>query len=102
MGLVGPKIENVLPTAARSKFLKRQGSRDGVRNGSKGANRTICWAHFGHFGVIWESVWVSVGDFWSVDGDFAMIVGSLWVSEGPFSKTLIFSTDFNDFIKLWC
>ena len=32
------------------------------------------------------SVWVSVGDFGSLDGHFAMIVESLWVYEGPFSK----------------
>ena len=76
-GLVGPKIENVLPTTARSKFLKGQGSHEGVRTGSKGAGRTIFWGHFGHFGVTFESVWVSVGDFRSVHGDFAMIVGSL-------------------------
>ena len=95
---MGPKIENVLPTAALSKFLKRQGSRGGVRTGSNGAARAVFW---GHFGVTLGSVRVSVGDFGSVDGDFAMIVGSLWVSEGPFSKTLVFPTDSNDFIKLW-
>ena len=41
------------------------------------------WAYFG---ISLGSVWVSVGDFGSLDGHFAMIVESLWVYEGPFSK----------------
>ena len=44
-----------------------------------------------HFGVSLGSVWVSVGDFGSVDGYFAMIVESLWVYEGPFSKNTHFA-----------
>ena len=45
------------------------------------------------------SVWVSVGDFGSLDGHFAMIVESLWVYEDPFSKKHSpFPTDLNDFI----
>ena len=36
------------------------------------------------------SLWVSVGDFGSLDGHFAIIVESLWVYEGPFSKTTHF------------
>ncbi len=44
------------------------------------------------------SVWVSVGDFGSLDGHFAMIVESLWIHEGPFSKNTHFPTDFNDLI----
>ena len=45
------------------------------------------------------SVWVSVGDFGSLDGHFAMIVESLWVYEGPLSKHTPFSPiDFNDLI----
>ena len=47
------------------------------------------------------SVWVSVGDFGSLDGHFTIIVESLWVYKGPFSKNTYFTpTDFNDFIKL--
>ena len=88
----------MLPTAARSKILKGQGSRGGVRTGSNGAARTVFWDHFG---VTLGSVRVSVGDFGSVDGDFAMIAGSLWVSGGPFSKSLTFPPDLIDFIKLW-
>ena len=44
------------------------------------------------------SVWVSVGDFGSLDGHLAMIVESLWVYEGSFSKNIHFPIDFNDFI----
>ena len=51
------------------------------------------WEHLRHMGVtlgpFWDhfaislgSVWVSVGDFGSVDSYFAMI----WVYEGPFSN----------------
>ena len=41
---------------------------------------------WGHFGISLGSVWVSVGDFGSLDGHFAIIVESLWVYEGPFSR----------------
>ena len=44
----------------------------------------------GDFGVSLGSVWVSVGDFGSLDGHFAMIVESLCVYEGPFSKNTHF------------
>ena len=54
---------------------------------------------WGHFGISLGSVWVSVDDFASLDGHFAIIVESLWVYKGPFPKTLIFPTDYNDFIK---
>ena len=57
-------------------------------------------------GSLWDqvwvslgSVWVSVGDFGSLDGHFAIIVDSLWVYEGPLSKNIHFPTYFNDFIK---
>ena len=56
------------------------------------------------WGQVWVSlgsVWVSVGDFGSLDGHFAITVDSLWVYDGPLSKTLIFPTYFNDFIKLF-
>ena len=33
---------------------------------------------WGDFGISLGSVWVSVGDFGSLDGHFAMIVESLW------------------------
>ena len=36
------------------------------------------------------SVWVSVGDFGSLDGHFTIIVGLLWVYKGPFSKNIHF------------
>ena len=39
-----------------------------------------------YFGISFGLVWVSVGDFGSLDGHFAMIVEPLWVYEGPFSK----------------
>ena len=42
------------------------------------------------FGVSLGSVWVSVGDFASLDGHFAIIVESLWVYEGPFLKNTRF------------
>ena len=87
---MGPKIENVLPTAALSKFLKGQGSRGGVKTGSNGASRSTLRSLWGHFGVILGSVSISVGDFGSIDGYFAMIVESLWVYEGPFSKSTHF------------
>ena len=61
-----------------------------------GVTLGLLWAYFG---ISLGSVWVSVGDFGSLDGRFAMIVESLWVYEGRFSKnTHIFPTDFNDFI----
>ena len=41
------------------------------------------WAYFG---VILGSLWVSVGNFGSVDGYFAMIVESIWVYEDPFAE----------------
>ena len=53
-----------------------------------------------YFGTSLGSVWVSVGDFGSLDGRFVMIVKSLWVYEGPLSKKTHFPTDLNDFIKL--
>ena len=46
------------------------------------------------------SVWVSVRDFGSLDGHFTVIVEAPWVYKGRFQKTLIFPTDFNDFIKI--
>ena len=36
------------------------------------------------------SVWVSVGDFGSLDGHFAMIVESPWVYDGPLSNNTHF------------
>ena len=60
-----------------------------------GVTLGLLWAYFG---ISLGSVWVSVVDFGSLDGRFAMTVESLWVYEGPFPKTLIFPTDFNDFI----
>ena len=48
----------------------------------------------GQFGVSLGSVWVSVGEFGSLDGHFAMIVKSLWVYEGPFSKNIHFPYKF--------
>ena len=55
-----------------------------------------CGGDFGGtFGSVWGqvwvslgSVWVSVGDFGSLDGHFAIIVDSLWVYEGPLSKNI--------------
>ena len=44
--------------------------------------------------INWGSVWVSEGDFGSLDGRFAMIVKSLWVYEGPFSKMTHFLDGF--------
>ena len=54
---------------------------------------------WGHVGVSLGSVWVSVGDFASLDGHFAIIVESLWVCKGPFPKNIHSPADFNDFIK---
>ena len=34
---------------------------------------------WGYFGISLGSVWVSVGDFVSLDGHFALMVESLWV-----------------------
>ena len=48
----------------------------------------------GHFGISLGSVWVSVGDFGSLDGRFVKIVESLWVYEGPFSKNTHFPNRF--------
>ena len=39
-----------------------------------GVTLGLLWAYFG---ISLGSVWVSVGDFESLDGRFAMIVGSL-------------------------
>ena len=61
----------------------------------------LLWEHLRHMGVtlglLWTyfnislgSIWISVGDFGSLDNRLAMIVESLWVHEGPVSKALIF------------
>ena len=50
------------------------------------------WAYFG---ISLGSIWISVGDFGSLDGHFAMIVESLW---SVLKKHLVSPTDFNDFI----
>ena len=56
---------------------------------------------WGHFGVTLGSVWVSVGDFASLDGHFTIIVESLWVYKGPFSKNTHFPPTYvNDFMKI--
>ena len=47
-----------------------------------------------YLGVSLGSVWVSVGDFGSLDGHFAMIVKSLWVYEGLVSKSTPFPNRF--------
>ena len=48
-----------------------------------GATLGLLWAYFG---ISLGSLWVSVGEFGSLDGYFAMIVESLWVYEAPFSN----------------
>ena len=55
---------------------------------------------WGRFGATWGPFWVHGGDFSSLWDHYVMIVESLWVKEVRFQKTLIFPTDFNDFIKL--
>ena len=50
VGLVGPKIENVLPTAARSKFLKGQ-------SGHEDPTEELQVSEPDHF-------WVTLGAFW--------------------------------------
>ena len=47
-----------------------------------------------HFGIGLGSVWVSVGDFGSLNGHLTIIVESLWVYKGPFSKNTHFSNRF--------
>ena len=65
--------------------------------GGSGDTLGLLWEHLRHLGSFWGyfevilgsvlgqfrvslgSVWVSVGDFGSLDGHFAMIVESLWV-----------------------
>ena len=65
--------------------------------GGSGGTLGSLWEHLRHMGVtlapLWGhfeatlgTVWVSVGDFASLDGHFAIIVESLWLYEGPFSK----------------
>ena len=54
------------------------------------------------WGQVWVSlgsVWLSVGDFGSLDGHFAIIVDSLWVYEGPLSKNIHFPHRFQWFFK---
>ena len=50
------------------------------------------------FGISLGSVWVSVGDFGSVDGSFATISSHSGYMKLHFQKTSIFLTDFNEFI----
>ena len=52
-----------------------------------GVTLGLLWAYFG---ISLGSVWVSAGDFGSLDGRFAMIVESIWVYEGLFSKNTHF------------
>ena len=49
---------------------------------------------WGYFGVSLGAVWVSMGDFVSLDGYVAMIVESLWVYEGPLSTNTHFPNRF--------
>ena len=59
-GLVGPKIENMHATAARSRFLKGQMRGDVVRQqkyGSLGPNPGSLWSHFGVSLPTLESLW---------------------------------------------
>ena len=55
--------------------------------GAFGVTLGSFWDQFG-------SVWVSVGDFGSVDGRFAKIFESIWVYEGAFSKNTHFPRRF--------
>ena len=63
----------------------------GVTLGALAAYGGCFW---GYFEISLGSVWVSVGDFGSLDGCFAMIVKSLWVYEGQFSKNTHFPNRF--------
>ena len=49
---------------------------------------------WGYFGVSLGSVWVSMGDFVSLDDYVAMVVESLWVYEGLVSKNTYFPDRF--------
>ena len=52
----------------------------GTRDPASGeASRTVRGSFSGDFGSSLGSVWVSVGDFVSLDGQFAMNVESLWL-----------------------
>ena len=57
-----------------------------------GAKKSLQLSEPDAFGITLGSVWVSVGDFGSLDGHFTVIVESLWVYESPFQKTFIFPT----------
>ena len=69
--------------------------------GGSGGTSGSLWEHLRHMGVTLASLWgqfgvssapvfVSVGDFGSLDGHFTIIVESLWVCKGPFSKNTHF------------
>ena len=57
-------------------------------------SRTTLGSLWGQFGVNFGSVWVSVGDFGSLDGHFTIMVESLWVYESPFLKNIHFPNRF--------
>ena len=66
-----------------------------------------CWHMRVTLGSLWSRSGATWGAFWAYGGDFrslwhhyGTIVESFWVKEVRFQKTLIFPTDFNDFIKL--
>ena len=96
-GLIGLKIEKVLPTAARSKFLKGQ-SGDGY------STEELQLSEPDHFGV---TLGCLRGHFRYVrvtSGDFGITLKSLWSQfrymKGRFPKTPIFPIDLNDFMQL--
>ena len=97
VGLVRPKIENVLPTAARSKFLKGQ-------SGREDSTEELESSEPDHFGVTLGSLRGHFRYMRVTLGDFGITLTSLWSQfrymKGRFPKTQNFPTDFNDFIKL--
>ena len=63
----------------------------GVTLGALAAYGVTLGSLWGYFGVSLGSVWVSTGDFVSLDDYVAMVVESPWVYEGLVSKKAGFS-----------
>ena len=87
MGLVGPKIENVLPTAARSKFFKGQ-------SGHEHPTEELQPSGPDHFRVTLGSLSVYEGDSGRLWDHLGIIVESVSMNETSFSKNTHFSNRF--------
>ena len=84
---MGPRIENVLPTAARRKFLRGQ-------SGHGPFTEELQPSEPDHFRVTFGSLSVYEGDSGRLWDHLGMIVESVSMNETSFSKNTHFSNGF--------